>query len=293
MFLALADVLHFGRAAQRLGCTQPALSRSVQRLEADLDVQLFERDSRNVRLTEAGHAFLAGATDIVERANEACRVARTTGGAYFGRLVLGIGLCGQHPPVGRLVRQFRQSHPTVPVSLVSVDEPTIPRALTDGTVHALIAIDWAFPAGCSVRPLFETELVAVVPEDHPLAVRDAITPADLDGLRLALPCRRQQPMIAEHFQDFCLREGVQPILDVDVQSVDQLLGLVAGGAASALLPIAHELKYPGIVARPFRPVYPLRYCLGWRKASPLTEGLLSALNGGASAAAAGRLNDAS
>ncbi|MEM7679344.1 MAG: LysR family transcriptional regulator, partial [Myxococcota bacterium] len=72
MFVALAEVLHFGRAAQRLGCTQPALSRGVQRLETDLDVQLFERDSRNVRLTDAGQAFLQGAIDILDRASEAC-----------------------------------------------------------------------------------------------------------------------------------------------------------------------------------------------------------------------------
>ena len=276
MFVALAEVLHFGRAAQRLGCTQPALSRAVQKLEADLGTQLFERDSRNVRMTEAGLAFLAGATDIVDRAAEATRVARTKAGAYLGRLVVGVGLCGQHPPVGRLIRSFRRRHPTVPVSLVSVDEPSIPRVLTDGGVHALVAVDWAFPSGCNVRPLFETELVAIVPIDEPLASKPFVEPRDLDGLELALPCRRQQPMISEHFQEFCDREGIRPHLACDVQTADQLLGLVAGGAAAALMPVSSALQYPGVRVLPFRPAYPLRYCLGWRKASELTDDLVAA-----------------
>lgn len=277
MFVTLAEVLHFGRAAQQLGCTQPALSRAVQKLETDLDVQLFERDSRNVRLTDAGLAFLPGAVDVVEKAREASRVARTAGGAYYGRLVIGIGLCGQHPAVGQLVRRFRDRNPSIGVSVLSIDEPAIARALADGTMHALVAVDWAFPAGSHVRSLFTTDLVVVLPHDSPLSSKETIYPQDLDGVGLVLPNRRQQPMIAEHFRDFCVQEGVRPTVDIEAQTVDQVLGLVAGGAAAGLLPIPVELRYPGLVTRPFRPRYPINYCVGWRRSSPLTDRLVIAL----------------
>jgi len=278
MFVALAEVLHFGRAAQRLGCTQPALSRGLQRLETDLDVQLFERDSRNVRLTTAGQAFLQGAIDILERASEASRVARTIGGSYVGRLVIGTGLCGQHSSVGRLVAAFRKLRPLVPVSLVGVDEPSVSRVLTDGSVHALVAIDWAFPAGCQVRPLFETELVVLLPSSSPLTEKESIRAKDLDGLQFVLPIRRQQPMIAEHFHEYCLKERIQPIVGIEAQTADQILGLVSGGATAALMPLPEGISYPGLVTRPLRPRYSLNYCLGWRKTSDLTEVLIEAMD---------------
>ena len=84
-------------------------------------------------------------------------------------------------------------------------------------------------------------------------------------------------MISEHFDELCRRAEVTPIVDIDIQSIDQLLGLVAGGAAAGLVPISHGLEFPGLAVRPFRPRYPLEYCLGWRRESPLVERLFAAL----------------
>ncbi len=278
MFAALAEALHFGRAARKLGVTQPALSRAIQRLEGELEVVLFERDSRNVRLTEPGVALLARARGIIEQGADAVRATKTAGGSYYGRLVVGTGLCGQHSRIGQLVRHFLELHPGIAVSFVAVEETEIPQTIAGGAVHALIAVEWAFPAGCHVRPLFDTELVAVLPDDHPLAEKEVISPRDLDGLRLVMPNRGRHPMIAEHFGEYCDREGIAPVVDIDAQTLDQLLGLIAGGAAAGLIPFTVPIKYPGLVMKPFRPQYVLRYCLGWRKDSPLTNKVLEALD---------------
>lgn len=277
MFVAVADTLHFGRAARRVGCTQPALSRAVQKLEQDLGVALFARDSRNVSLTEAGLAFLPGAKDLVDRSEEAVRVAQTAGAAYLGRLVLGVSLCGQHPEVGALVARFRAAHPGVPISLVVVDEPRIAAALADGLVHALVGYEDAIPGGCESRRLFDTELAVALPPGHALAAAPAVGPADLDGLEIVLPARAQQPMIAERFAALCDRHDVEPRLNLEVDTLDQLFGLVAGGAAAALVPVPAGFSWPGITMRPFVPQYPLRYRLCWTKPSPLTDGLVAAV----------------
>lgn len=278
MFIALADSLHFGRASERLGCQQPALSRGIQRLEAELGVQLFQRDSRNVRLTKAGEAFRGPAGDIVERAAEAGRVARTAGRTPYGHLVLGVGLCGQMPAIGRLIRHFRLRQPGSPVTLRAIPEPAIGHALAEERCHALVAVDWAFPAGCQLRPLFSSRLTVALPAQHPLAAKSSVESADLHGMDLLLPCRHEQPMIYDHFRAFCRKASIEPVLAVDLQSFDQVLGTVAGGAAIALSPVPDGIAYPGIVFRPLNPEYPVDYALGWRHQSEMLDRLLEALD---------------
>lgn len=274
MFGALAETLHFGQAAHRLGITQPALSRGIQKLEQDLQVQLFFRDSRNVRLTPAGEAFRSAAHELVERAEEAVRAARTAGKPSAGVLVLGVGLSACQPPVGRLVQRFRAAHPDYRVSLKSLEEHQMPQALGEQTVHAVVAVDWALPSGCNRRPLFDTELRMAVPSGSPLADREQVGPQDLDALQVIVPCRREQPMIFDRFQEYCRNEAVEPELTIDVQTLDQLLGVVSGGAAAAVVPAPEGMAYPGVVFKPVRPRYPLQYCLGWRRDSELLRKLV-------------------
>ncbi len=277
MFVTLATTLHFGQAAERLGCSQPALSRGIQKLEADLGVALFDRDSRKVRLTAAGEGFLEGAGAVLDAVEAAARGARTAGRALFGRLVLGIGLCGQHPEVGGLVRRFRELHPETPVSLVTLSEPDIPAALAEGTTHAVIAVDWAMPAGCRLWPLFETELQVLAPEGGALAQRLHLEPRDLDGQDLVFPSRRLHPMIAERFREFCSQHRIRPRTEIEVDSIEQVFGLVAGGAGIGYLPLPDRFSYPGLALRRLQPAYPLRYVVGWRRSNPLVEGLTHAL----------------
>lgn len=277
MFLALVETMHFGRAADRLGCTQPALSRGIRKLEEDLDTQLFVRDSRNVRLTPAGERFREGAADVVDRAGRARRAAQEGASAYVERLVLGVCLCGQHDRIGELIAAYRVEADDAPVSLVSVSEPEIPTALAEGTVHALVAVEWAFPAGCQRRPLLETALEVVLPESNPLSDQELITPRDLDGAEVVLPSRREHPMIAEYFREFCLEHGIKPRTVVEADTLAQVMGVVAGQAALAIMPLPSGYILPRAVVRPLSIHYPLRYLLGWRRSTPLTARLEAAL----------------
>jgi DNA-binding transcriptional LysR family regulator len=279
MFGSLADTLHFGRAAERLGLTQPALSRGIRRLEQDLEVQLFVRDSRNVRLTPAGVAFRAVAADLVERARQAARAARVAGGLSSETLVLGVGVGASQPPVGRLIRRFRERHPELRVALRSVEEHEVAQALAEGTVHGVITVDWALPSGCSSRFLYETELRMAVPSGSLLASQAAVGPQDLDGLEVLVPCRREQPMIFDRFRLYCEEAGVEPVLAVDAKTLDQVLAVVSGGAAAAILPAPSELRYPGVVWKEIRPRYPLSFIVGWRHASDMLDRLVPVLDG--------------
>src|SRR5690242_8421521 len=116
-FTALAEELHFGHAAERLGIAQPALSQQIQRLEQELGVTLLERTRRRVRLTEAGAVFLASARTTLAEANQAIRAAQQAARGETGNLAVGFvtsALYGVFPDV---VRVFRQKHKEVHLSL--------------------------------------------------------------------------------------------------------------------------------------------------------------------------------
>lgn len=273
LFVALADTLHFRRASERLGIPQSALSRGIQRLEQDIGVLLFERNRRVVRLTPAGEAFRGAAEDLLDRARAAAESARGAGHNLYGHLVLGVGICGTTPPVGKILKRFMDAHPGITVALRSTEESMVATALGDESIHAVITSDFVLPNGIHSVPVFRTELKAAVPECHPLAEKSSLGVSDLHRQPITLPCRRQQPLIFDRFQEVCSKAGVEPRITLDVQTLDQLLGTVGGGAGLALVPVPEGMRYPGIRFLPLDPPYPLTYVLGWRRTSPWVEAL--------------------
>jgi DNA-binding transcriptional LysR family regulator len=182
VFLAVADELHFARAAERLHMAQPPVSRSIQQLERELGVQLFERSTRKVTLTSAGDALIAPAKEAIDALERVKTVARAAGVGEIGRVRLAYAGASSNVMVGRLARAVKQGHPGIQLELLSrhFGQPAM-RLLTGGDVD--LAIGWwdHVPSEVQTRVIAVEALAIAVPETHRFARRDRVSIRDFEG----------------------------------------------------------------------------------------------------------------
>jgi DNA-binding transcriptional LysR family regulator len=281
-FAAVAEELHFGRAAARLNMTQPPLSRQIQVLERVLDVQLLERTSRSVRLTAAGRSFLPEAQRILRLAETATHVTRQVAAGRAGVLKLGFTAASAYDYLPRLVTALRQALPDVTLSLREmVSKDQVEELLAGRIDAALVRPPVTHPDLIAVRALAEP-LVVALPAGNPLALRDRLIPGDL-GLE---PLIAYAPNEARYFHDLVLglftEAGIQPRIVQQLTQIHSILALVRSALGIALVPAAAEcLRFEGVVFRPFAlPVpRPVELLLAWRRAAdePLIAQLVSVL----------------
>lgn len=180
-FVTVAEELHFGRAADRLGIAQPAVSRLVRRLEADLDVTLFERTSQRVSLTAVGAQLLDHAQTIVAEHARLVAAATALGRGEGGLLRLGTTEA-MSAQLDILLERFATLKPTVRVELHPAHTPRKLELLASGELDLAIVREAQPTPGPRIEPLWSDPLVAVLPASHPHAMT-----APLDRVRLDLP----------------------------------------------------------------------------------------------------------
>ena len=172
-FLAVAEELHFGRAAERLHIGQPPLSRTIKKLERDLGEELFERTTRSVRLTTAGQALVEPARQVLDDVRVARRAVQTAGRGEIGRVRVGFAGPSSHVLVGQLSRSVREAHPGIELLLRSTTYgPGALRAVLDGELDLAIVRWDVEPSGIASRIVSEEHYVLVVPRGHALADLD-------------------------------------------------------------------------------------------------------------------------
>lgn len=223
-FVAVAEELHFGRAATRLGIAQPPLSRAIQQLERRLGVLLLVRAHRAVTLTEAGAVLLRearAALDAVDAAEQRTRRAGRDG--VDGRLVLVTKTGASSELLAKLVDAYAAEEGAAPVEVVLCQAGEQERMLRDGRADvALLHLPFDDVEGLEVEPLETHRQVAVLPAGHPLSTRESLTLAEVRGTA-DLPLR---------FPTYDGGEAGEHA----VRDVTQLLQLVGLGRASAVLP---------------------------------------------------------
>jgi DNA-binding transcriptional LysR family regulator len=182
VFVAVADELHFGRAAARLHMTQPAISRHVRKLELGLGVTLFKRSNRHVELTPEGTAFLAAAREVLAAARRAVEAAQLAGRGAVGTIRFGSAGTFPNELAVRLIHAFRREHSAVEVSVFQSSYVTTPTAGIDrdqvdvGLVRApLIA------SGVEFEPVVREPRVLAVSANHRLAGRWSVTLEEIAG----------------------------------------------------------------------------------------------------------------
>ncbi|MER6943041.1 LysR substrate-binding domain-containing protein [Nonomuraea sp. NPDC000554] len=248
-FVAVADELHFGRAAQRLRIAQPALSQQIRQLERLIGAMLFERTSRSVRLTAAGEAFLPRARDLLARLSadvtEAARVAR----GEAGRLDVAF-ISSAASALSSVLRTFTQDRPEVQVRLHEGFTSTTLDRLERGTADVGIVRDAGERDGITLTPLLDEEFLAVMPSTHPLATSGTVTAAQLVSWPLVLyPPNAGPHAHARNLQPF--REAfLEPQIIFEGSEWNTILHLVAAGIGVTIAPrgATHPLPEGTVIA---------------------------------------------
>lgn len=179
-FLAVAEELHFGRAAARLHMAQPPLSRTIQQLERQLGSTLFDRTTRSVRLTPQGEALVGPARRIVESFAHAERAVEYAGRGEIGRVAIGFAGPSSHALISALAQTVRREQPGIELALTSTMYGTDALAnLVEGKLDLAIVRWDGTPPGMQSRVVRVNHYVIVVPESHPLAGRESVAMSEL------------------------------------------------------------------------------------------------------------------
>ncbi|GAP54506.1 HTH-type transcriptional regulator AlsR [Arthrobacter sp. Hiyo6] len=169
-FLAVAEELHFGRAAERLHITQPPLSRIIKQLESELGTRLLDRNTRSVKLTSSGQALVAPATEVLEALRRAEEAVRSADNGEAGLVRIAFAGVSTHQLVARLARQVKANRPRIQLELSSQNfaQPAMKKLVQGETDIALGRWD-IIPAEVSSRVIMRDSLVVAMPDTHPLA----------------------------------------------------------------------------------------------------------------------------
>lgn len=273
-FIVLAEELHFGRAAHQCGISQPAMSRLISELEADLGVKLLNRTSREVSLTNAGRGFLESARKAVAYADMAVRAAQASTVDGIDSLTVGMMISTAQPLVGELIAKFKRAHPETRVSLRQLDERSIGSALANGEIDVAVAWEVSIPSGIKRHHLDTVPMVVLVQSGHELEKQEAVSWADLASYSIIIPDRDRQPIIYDHCQQYAAEAGFKPTYAIDVSTLADTLAMVAGGVGVGNAPIVPGLTYPGVSILKQRPLLELSYELAWVHDLPAVESLL-------------------
>ncbi|GAA3207672.1 LysR substrate-binding domain-containing protein [Actinocorallia longicatena] len=251
-FVAVAEELHFGRAAERLHMAQPPLSQAVRRLEAELGVELLRRTTRRVDLTDAGRAYLARARRILGEVDEASHEARRVAAGAVGRLSIGCVGSATYSLLPALSRGLSLELPGVDFSFRG--EMLVPgqvAALRSGEIDlALLRPPVADPS-LTVLPLRRDRLVVAVPADHPLAALPRIGVADLREAPLIVHSADRRSVMYGIVLRLFRDAAVEPRVRHEVGETSTLVTLVAGGLGVAVVPEpVTALALEGVAYRP-------------------------------------------
>jgi len=245
-FVAVAEELHFGRAAERLKMTQPPLSRQIQKLERVVGAQLFDRDNRRVTLTAAGQAFLVEARRLLSLADAAPEMARRVSSGASGVVRIGFTAASTYGILGQLLNDLARELPDVDIDLAEM----VTREQVAGLLNEEVDLGLARPPfdadAFGSRLLHREGLLVAVPVGHPLLTLDRpATAGDLWGE----PVIMHSPTKARYF--YALLAGVGPVAaENTVHTVSQvltMLWLVAAGRGLAFVPAsAARLPIEGV-----------------------------------------------
>lgn len=284
-FVALAETLHFGRAAQRLHISQPPLTRQIAALERELGVRLLDRNSRQASLTHAGRRFLDDARLAISTFDQACRNALLAERGALGTLSVGFMMHAAYTVLPGLTRRFMADHPQVHVELREMIPDQLPDAVLTGRFDVALTFDPGPLPGLAARQIHQEPLCLAVHPSHPLAAAAMIGPGSLDGEPLIVTPPDVAPVLRDAIVRYCRSGGVEPAIRLEVQLQQTIVSLVGEALGIALVPTSmSRLGVSDVVFRPLANAPTVAHVLLWRAANPnpTLPPFLSAAGGGKS-----------
>lgn len=235
-FAVLAEEKHFGRAARRLGMSQPPLSLAIRQIETDLDTPLFKRNSRNVELTPAGLALQREARFLLRRFDEARRLVKAAASGIEGRLRVGFGGSMLLRGLPEIAQDFRARHPRIELQLTELNSVEQIAAIKRDD------IDFGFVLGAETAAelpgfKFHSEpFMACVPIDHPVAKMKVLKLDRLKDDEFVLFSRNASPHYFESIVAMCVANGFMPNVRHEVRHWASVVQFVESGMGVSLVP---------------------------------------------------------
>lgn len=238
-FAAVADALSFRVAAESLNISTPALSKQIKGLEEEVGVLLLDRNTTQVRLTNAGAVFLTEAKLMLEHARRAVKQAREAEKGHRGRLIIGnVGpLTASY--MANALTAFAVRYPDVELDMVDVDLPAQIEAMESDMIELGFVPAQevpGLPSEYETAPVLRAQLGVAMPEDHPLAAKAALTLSELSGQRVLCAAGRASP--SPHTQYVIAlfsRRRLKPPRIVEVRGFESLIAMIAGGQGMSIL----------------------------------------------------------
>ena len=255
-FVAVAEELHFGRAAQRLHIAQPPLSRQIRDLEREIGTALFERGARGVELTHAGAAFLPEARLVLAQAERAQRTAQRAARGETGRLRVAFVEEATHSGILPDVLSFFRMHlPSIGLSLHELDSSQQAEALREGRIDLGVLSSPPLDAErwLQTEVVYEEPLVAALPQTHRLAAKPRISLRELAAESFVLRPRPTDPASYDEILARCRAAHFSPTVAQEATGWHTVIGLVSAGVGVAFVPTSLALlRQAGVVYRPVR-----------------------------------------
>jgi DNA-binding transcriptional LysR family regulator len=265
-FIAVAEELNFSRAAERLHMAQPPLSAAIRQAERDLGVDLFVRTTREVKLTDAGRAFLAGARRTLADAERATEDAKRAAAGDLGRLRIAYSWSTRFATLPALGRAFRAEHPGVELLAQEMWNARMPSAFASGSIDVALSVCPEIAAELELAPIRAERLVALLPHAHPLAREQAVPLSALADEEFVVFPRDIAPRLHDAFLAIYRRAGFEPRVRNESFHTGWDLGVLAEIPAIAMAPQSVADGLPdGIVAITLsEPTDSLETCVVWR-----------------------------
>jgi DNA-binding transcriptional LysR family regulator len=257
-FLAVAEELHFGRAAERLRIVQPTVSQQVRRLERELGLPLFDRTTRTVTLTAAGQAFLPRARAIAAAEDAALEAMAEFRADDLATLRVGTS-AGLGTRLERLLADLAERAPEINVELHSGPPALRLRRVRDGELDAAFVRGVAESPGLDLIPVWRDELVVALPASHPLAAHERVAIAELAAIPLRIAPRPANPSLVDLITHACRAAGFDPVLGpAFTTDQDTLAGIGSGKPTWTVFYASKAATMPTTrtVFRPFAPPEP-------------------------------------
>ncbi len=250
-FLVLAEELHFGRAARRLGLSQPPLSLNIQQLEVSVGARLFTRSSKAVALTAAGLAFVPAARALLDQSTQAANLARDVGRGMAGSLTIGFAGTLLYSGLPAILARFQAAHPLLRVVLKEMSSSEQLIELTHDRLDVGFAHTSRVPPELSQILVASQAFVACLPRGHALAQQRTLPLKQLDGEPFAVISRTVSPDYHDRILATCARAGFVPEIRFELQHWLSVVALVSRGMGVALVPQALSLSaMPGALFIP-------------------------------------------
>lgn len=251
-FVAVAETLHFGRAAQRLHLAQPAVSQQILRLESALGVRLLDRNRRSTTLTEAGRAFLPRARRTLLASADAVEAAGAAARGQSGHLRVGVAPSAAAAPVLETLRELLDDTPGVSLEVYELRQPDLIDALLHEELELAVGAVLRLPphdTGISWCAVTEEPFVLAIPAQHPRAVNtERLSLGEFDGQPFVVFSRDDGPRYDDTVRGMLFAAHVTPSREAVVHERSTQLALVAAGLGVALVPASTQVLRPSDIA---------------------------------------------